>query len=59
GEVGSSPRTRRTGTIVPRRRWGALDRARRATGLRKACRIEESWNDSSTSPEGEVLLSNR
>ncbi|AMY25581.1 hypothetical protein A3Q41_04305 [Rhodococcoides fascians] len=28
-------------------------------GLRKARRIEEPWNDSSTSPEGEVLLSNR
>ncbi len=64
GEVGSSPRNHHPGTTArersPRVVAGAhlIEHAARQ-GLRNARRIEEPWNDSSTSPEGEVLLSNR
>jgi hypothetical protein len=59
--VGSSPRNHRTGTTARERSSRAVAGARSIEhaarqGLRMARRIEEPRNDSSTSPEGEVLL---
>jgi len=46
----------RTEPIAPGRRSGALDHERCGTRAESARRTEQPWNDSSTSPEGEVLL---